>query len=66
MTRLDLPTAAAKKLCDEVSISTAAGALMQHLMRMNKCHCEFKLDSPWGELKLEVKLTVDGEEAAFK
>lgn len=44
----------------------AVGALMQHLMRMNSCYGEFKLDSPWGELKLEVKLTVDGEEAVFE
>lgn len=41
-----------KKLCDEVSISTAVGALMQHLMRMNSCYGEFKLDSPWGRVKV--------------
>jgi len=55
-----------EKLCDEISIDAAVGALMQHMMKVNSCNGEFTLDSPWGELKLECILTVDGEEVSFQ
>lgn len=55
-----------EQLCDEISISAAVGALMQYMMKVNSCNGEFTLDSPWGELKLECRLTVDGEEVNFK